>query len=397
VGPGAAGWAISVSPDLAAGERILDPRLAPVKPLLSRHHRVRFEPANEEGEEGLVFTCEARRVVIRGRSLREFLEIVVPLLDGRHTLDEIKDQLAEVVDPPDLVGTLTLLQQNRIVQDVAYGALPSDVYERLGPELSYLDEVGLDHALVVDRLAGARVAVVGVGGLGAVAATALAAAGAGHLRCVDSSAVSAADPYLTQLYGLDDVGRSRAEVTRDKIRAVSPATSVEVRPEPLVSDEDVANAVEGADFVLGCVDPGLASITYKLNRACLEQRTPWCSATVSAFDGIVGPTVIPYETACYLCYQGRVVACQDDPVDALADLRHQDESKTDTSPYRENLAFGAGIVGNLLALQAFQALTGTRPSTVGRILAVEFMTSTMSQHVVLRKPWCPACFPADAT
>ena len=163
------------------------------------------------------------------------------------------------------------------------------------------------------RLAEACVGVVGLGALGGVAASALAAAGVGRVRCIDSAAVSAADPYLAQLYGLGDVGRPRAEVVQERIAAVAPETSVEVNAEPLLTDEAVAGAVAGADFVLGCVDPGLASVTYKLNRVCLEQRISWTAGTASAFMGVVGPTVIPYETACYLCYQGRAIACLDDP------------------------------------------------------------------------------------
>jgi hypothetical protein len=79
------------------------------------------------------------------------------------------------------------------------------------------------------------------------------------------------------------------------------------------TDDDVAVAIGASDFVLGCLDPGLVSITYKLNRACLKKRVRWTSATVSAFEAVVGPTVFPHETACFLCYQMRVVACADDP------------------------------------------------------------------------------------
>jgi bacteriocin biosynthesis cyclodehydratase domain-containing protein len=372
-----------------------DGRRAPLKPLLLKHYRIRVEPPDHTGEEGLIFTSEGKQLVIRGRSMREFSERVVPLLDGRYTLEEIQEELADVFDPSELERSLALLVQNRVVEDAEQTTISPHLEERLGPQLSYLREVRTDPGPVVDRLAGARVTVVGLGPVGAVAATALGAAYVGHLRCVDSSAVSPADPYLAQLFALDDVGRSRSEVTRERIRAVNPATTVEVVTGALLTDEDVVNAVDGSDFILGCLDPGLASLTYKLNRACLKLSIPWSTGRVSAFEGIVGPTVIPHETACYLCYQGRTVACRDDPVEALADLRQQDESKTDTSVHRENLAFGAGIVGQLLALHAFQALTGLRPASTGRILAIDFLNSTMSHHLVLRKPWCPACFPPD--
>jgi hypothetical protein len=40
---------------------------------------------------------------------------------------------------------------------------------------------------------------------------------------------------------------------------------------------------------------------------------------------------------------------------------------------------------------------GLWPKSAGRVLVVDFLTSTMKEHVVLRKPWCSACFPAPTT
>ena len=239
------------------------------------------------GPDSLVFMSETRRIVIRGRRLDEFLQHVVPLLDGSRSLEAIVEESSEIFSADDLTRTITLLAEQGIVVD----AILDDDAARLGPELSYLHEVSSEPGLVRERLAQARVTVVGLGSVGAVAATALAAANVGHVRCVDDTAVSAADPYLTQLFELSDVGSARAEVTRAKIRAVNPSVSVDVRATPLGSDA-LAGAVEASDFVLGCLDPGLAAITDALNRACLSRSTPVSFGTASAFEGIVGPTVI---------------------------------------------------------------------------------------------------------
>jgi adenylyltransferase/sulfurtransferase len=365
-----------------------------VKPLLPTHYRVRVEPVENGGAETLVFASEGKRLVLEGHSFQTFVERVVPLLDGRHTLKDVQAKVADVFDANDLADCLALLVHHRVVEDAELMVIPLDVQERLGPQVSYLREVGADPGQVIDRLARADVSVVGLGAVGAIAAAALAASNVGKLRCIDGSAVSPADPFLAQVFGLDDVGRLRAEVTRERIRAVNPATAVEVLSDDMQTDEDVAAAVAGSDFVLGCLDPGLSAIMYKLNRACLSQHISWSAGTVSAFEGIVGPTVIPHETACHLCYRMRTVACADDPAGALADLAQRDRSRTDESPHRENLAFGAGIVANLLALEAFKTLTGVRPTTAGRILIVDFASCTMKQHVVLRQPSCPACFPS---
>jgi len=364
-------------------------------PQLLAHYRVRLELGARGDQDLLVFSSETRRIAIRGRRFQDFLDHVVPLLDGSHSLEEIVAHSSETFDPDDLTDTIALLAEHKVVVDAQLRPVPTDEDVRLAPQLSYLHEVSNDPSAVRRRLAEARVTVVGVGSVGVVAATALAAANVGHIRCVDDGTVSAADPHLAQLFDLSDVGAPRADVTGAKIRAINPTVSVGLVTSPLSTVDDVAGAVEGSDFVLGCLDPGLAAVTDLLNRACLAQGIPWSQGTASAFEGVVGPTVIPHETACYACYQSRAIACREDPQDALRELEARYADQTDMSAVRENLPFTVGAVGNLLALQAFQLIVGIRPKSTGRVLVLDPFTTTLSEHVVLRKPWCSACFPPN--
>jgi bacteriocin biosynthesis cyclodehydratase domain-containing protein len=357
------------------------------RPQLLRHYRVRFEPSTNGAEDTLVFRSENRRVAIRGRRLEAFLDEVVPLLDGRHELDDIVRRSSRTFEPEDVEQTIALLVEQRVAVDAGDVALADAEAARAAPQWSYLHEVSSDPAVVRERLAHARVTVVGLGPVGALAASSLAASNVGRICCVDASPVSAADPHLAQLFALTDVGSPRADVVRDRIRAVNPDVSVDLR-----ADGDLARAVEGSDFVLGCLDSGLGAITDALNTACLQQRIPWSHATATAFEGIVGPTVVPYETPCYRCYQSRLIACEDDPAAALRELEADYDNPRDLSATRENTAFAVGIVAHLLALQAFQYLVGLWPKSVGRVLVVDFLASSVKEHLVLRKPWCTACF-----
>jgi bacteriocin biosynthesis cyclodehydratase domain-containing protein len=92
----------------------------------------------------------------------------------------------------------------------------------------------------------------------------------------------------------------------------------------------------------------------------------------------------------------RAVACTENSEEEFAHLRFLDRRKRDDSGRRENLVFGVGIVGNLLALEAFRALLGVPAAASGRVIVFDFMESTSKKHVVLRKPWCPACFGTKA-
>jgi ribosomal protein S12 methylthiotransferase accessory factor len=345
----------------------------------------------EGGKDSLVFTSENRVVPIRGRRLGEFNEHVVPLLlEGRRSLDQLVEQSSSLFEPDDLRRTIGLLADQGVVID----AVTEDDAPGLAPQFSYLHEVGLDPGLINEKLGHARVTVVGLGSTGAVAATALAAANVGYVRCVDDEIVSASDPHLAQLFQRSDVGAPRAEVIRERIAALNPNVSVDVRTGPLRSDEDVAAAVKQCDFVLGCLDSGLGAVTDKLNSACLAQGTPLSLGAASGFEGRVGPTVLPFETACFRCYQSRSIATENDPQEALRELEARYDGAVDLSAHRENLPFTAGMIGHLLALQAFHHIVGFRPRSVGRVLVVDFLGSGMTEHVVLRKPWCSACFSA---
>lgn len=363
-----------------------------MKPCLPRHYRFRVEPPDGSGDERLVFTSERRRIVIRGHSFREFVNEVIPLLDGSRTLPEIAQEVADTFALRDLEASIAVLAEHGIIEDAQQTRFERNPPPRLNPQLNFFREVSGDPAQLQAKLAEATVAVVGLGAIGTAAATALAATSVGCIRCIDSTVVTEQDSYLLPAFTSTDIGKRRTSVAADRIEAISSDTRTEIFSDPIDSDAGFVAAIAGANFVLGCLDPGVASLTYKLNRACLQTRTRWCSAQASAFEGMIGPTVVPHETACYLCYQMRAVACAEDPQDALADLKHRDRQKVDQSDERENLSFSAAIVGNLAALEAFKFLVGLQLSAVGRIIVIDFLSCVTERHVVLRKPWCPACF-----
>ena len=260
------------------------------------------------------------------------------------------------------------------------------------PQHNLLWDVGVDSKAVQDRLGQMRVTVFGLSGSGAAAAVALATAGIGTLRLVDGGSVTPADPYLAPAYRAADVGESRVASVARCIDALGTETVTEPSTGPFDTDEDVAAAIGQADFVICAMDQGQSALIYRLNRVCLRNGTRWIAVSASAFEVSVGPLVEPYETACYLCYRMRLVACADEPEEEFAFQSFLDRRKRDDSATRENLVFGTTMGGQLAALETFKALSGViAPSTKGAIVVFDLLKLATTTHVVLRKPWCPAC------
>lgn len=100
----------------------------------------------------------------------------------------------------------------------------------------------------------ARVAVVGVGGVGSWAVESLARSGIGNLTLVDLDEICLTN-VNRQLHAMDgQIGRQKTEAMADRARAIHPAADVSIMPKFFTahSAEEILNA--GFDAVIDAID-----------------------------------------------------------------------------------------------------------------------------------------------
>jgi bacteriocin biosynthesis cyclodehydratase domain-containing protein len=363
------------------------------KPLLPGHYSLWFDPPDDAGDEALHIVSDRRSLKLKGKAFREFKTAVVPLLNGRHTVEQIQVATRELFEPEDLAACLDLLTDQGVLVDAAGIESHGPVADRMAPQLNFFH----DFAPGVDlqaRLSAATVAVIGLTGAGPSVALALAAAGVGTVRCVDPLSVTPTDVYLSPFLQLDQVGSGRAAAVTRALGAAAPETRAIADGGALETEADVQRAIAGASVVVCCLDPGLSNLVFKLNRVCLALNIRWIACAPSGPEVVVGPAIHPWRTACYLCYRMRAIACAGNPEDAYAHERQLDRRKQDDSGQRENLVFGVGLAANLLGIEVVKEITAmAEPSLLGRLLTIRLTDLSIEKHTVLRKPWCPACFP----
>ncbi len=140
------------------------------------------------------------------------------------------------------------------------------------------------------RLKAARVLVVGCGGLGCPVLQYLAAAGVGTLGLLDFDTVDASNLQRQVLYGPADVGRPKAVVAAEKLRAQNPFITLQVHQELLAAANALA-LFAGYDLVLDCSDN--FATRYLVNDACVVLGKPLVFGAIFKFEGQV--TVFNYQ------------------------------------------------------------------------------------------------------
>jgi molybdopterin-synthase adenylyltransferase len=364
------------------------------RPFLPTHYHILYDAPDEDGAEALLFISHRRRIKVKGTMLREFKNQVLPLLDGRHSLSDIQARVSTLLPADSVKAGLDLLEQQGLIVAEPPDPVGGDL-ARLAPQLNFFHEMGQPWREVQDRLSRARVSVLGLGAPGAVVAAGLAAAGVGSLRLIDDLPVREEDRLHAPMFARADTGARRVDAIRDAIERSSPETAVEVRDMAIDSDEAMLAVTEGSDLVACCVDSGRSAHRHRLNRACDAQRVPWISCASAGFEAVVGPLVRPGDTPCHLCYTMRSVAAARDPEEEFGVQQFLDARRLDDSDRRESFGFSVALMANLMGLESLKALTQVGScQTLGAVVVIDVLQSSLKRHVVLKNPRCPVCFPA---
>ena len=124
----------------------------------------------------------------------------------------------------------------------------------------------------MERLARARVAVFGVGGVGSYVVEALARSGVGTLELIDNDVVSVSN-INRQLVALHStVGRPKVEVAAERVRDINPECRVIARRMFYLPTNADEVDLTSFDYVADCIDT--VSAKMELIRRCTRQGVP---------------------------------------------------------------------------------------------------------------------------
>lgn len=227
------------------------------------------------------------------------------------------------------------------------------------------------------KLQQSRVVIIGLGGLGCIAAPYLAGAGVGYLELIDDDLVSTSN-LPRQWFYAGHQGQAKVEVAKAALQAVNADTDIAAFVEQL-SDDNALLRLQGADLVLDCSDN--MTTRQLINRTCLTLGIPFVSAAAIGMDAqclAINPDFCEHSATersygCYHCLY---------PFDDLV-----------TGSCRESGVMGpvVGMAASQQATLALQVLLGVESvpwSVLWRMDCAQFFTQCVA---VPKDRACPVC------
>jgi adenylyltransferase/sulfurtransferase len=231
-----------------------------------------------------------------------------------------------------------------------------------------LPDVGLEGQT---KLRGARVLLVGAGGLGSPAALYLAAAGVGTIGLVDFDVVDASNLQRQIVHGTSSIGRPKTESARERLHDINPHVTIATFPTRLTST-NALDILRDFDVVVDGSDN--FPTRYLVNDACVLLGKPNVFGSIFQFDGQMSV----FDARGGPCY--RCLFAEPPPPDLVPSCA-------------EGGVLGVlpGIIGSLQALEAIKLIVGLGTPLIGRLLLFDGRRMQFRERALAKDPDCPVC------
>ena len=208
-----------------------------------------------------------------------------------------------------------------------------------------------------EKLAKAKVFVVGAGGLGSPVLLYLAAAGIGTIGIIDDDRVDISNLQRQVLHRTEDVGRMKVESAKEKLLDLDPNLTI-IEHKQRLSPENALELFNGWDVIVDGTDN--IPTRYLIDDACHLLSIPWVYGSIHRFEGQVS-FFSTKEDRRY-----RDLFPEAPPAGALQNCA-------------EAGVFGVlpGVVGSLQATEVIKHIVGMKSSLIGRLLLYDAESMTM--------------------
>lgn len=210
------------------------------------------------------------------------------------------------------------------------------------------------------KLAAARVLVIGAGGLGCPALQYLVAAGVGTIGIIDGDTVSLSNLHRQVLFSTDDIGKNKAVVAAVHLKRLNPEIVIKAFPEN-VNTENLLTLLSSFDIVIDGTDN--FATRYMVNDACVLMKKILVYGAVSRFEGQVAVFNCPIN--------------KEEQSANYRDLFPEPPKENEILNCADAGVMGVlpGTIGSMQASETIKLITGLGSSLINQLLTYNILTN----------------------
>lgn len=325
--------------------------------------------------------CDWGKRKVQGIEASPQVAGLLSLADGSHTLEELV-QLCHGLSEGQVNRFFQRLRSMDIVLDddnPTPDVSPSA--SKIAESLETFATSSKAAISMLKQIQRARVAVIGIGGIGSWAVQTLAMQEIGELVLIDPDRVELSNLHRQAFYLRTDVGQPKVVCAAQVVKQISPLTRVSSHMQRVEADSPI-DWIPDVDLLISCADePSATAVSLILSRLCFQRKIPHIvGAGYSTAVGNFPQTIIPVDptSACLRCHRSNIT-------DSLGRFLLKGEGGIPLAPL-------VAIMGQLIALEALRVITKFDiPLFLNRRGDLNFLDLSISLHSISRQPDCSFC------
>ena len=132
------------------------------------------------------------------------------------------------------------------------------------------------------KILSSKILIVGVGGLGCLAAESLTRAGIGTIGLVDNDIINLSNIHRQTLFNSKDVKKLKVSVAAKKLKEINPLTRI-VTYKSRLNEKNIENIIKNYELIIDGSDN--FKTKFLINDYCIKFKKKLITGAISKFDG----------------------------------------------------------------------------------------------------------------
>lgn len=233
------------------------------------------------------------------------------------------------------------------------------------------------------------IGIIGVGYLGFRILCELLKLGPKKINFCDERKVKNTE-METKFFDVNDlkVNESYVNITKSYISSKRYDNS-EGKELKLDDEEGMVSFFKDIDFAVLSLEFFSPTIFHTINKVAIATQKPWALVYVDGSEGIIGPIIIPGETACYSEVEIQRESTIKFKDEYLLYKEYLEDEKIDVPNLV--LPLYLNVVSNWATIFISRFLINKDPSLIEKVVFINFEDLSINFSQVMKLPRCPAC------